>query len=337
MRVRVRACVEEALSAFQHRQKEKKSSSTTFLFLLFSILLLFLLTSSPFLFSTLMASKHRSTDSTESTSTTASNNSRYHRTLPSLSSSVSSYSSSLNSALPLSPHHSIAPSSPHRKQFLRRENTSGVLSLDGRAIASSIPQRSASAGALMREHHQQQHVRIQRHSCHGVQKPLRPVSWVEPAADTSSRRVSFNQRVVIIANEGATDPPTTVVSSTPQNTTPASDNKREEDSSRPSSQLWWDESQLAMELAEDDLIHDKPRASKKPSARRLKQKLSAIMNTSSSASSSSSSSSLSLALHSSSTPQDLNSSSKLTAVSPSTTTAASSSRKRFLRSIRKFF
>ncbi|KAI8368147.1 uncharacterized protein BYT42DRAFT_585474 [Radiomyces spectabilis] len=65
----------------------------------------------------------------------------------------------------------------------------------------------------------------------------------------------------------------------------------------PNTHLWWDESQLALELAEDDLMPKKKTTGKKGTTRRIKEKISCFMHSSSS-SLSSSSSSASLSIHS---------------------------------------
>ncbi|KAI8143293.1 hypothetical protein BJV82DRAFT_612209 [Fennellomyces sp. T-0311] len=178
-----------------------------------------------------------------------------HQALPSLSSSVSSSSSVLSSSVPLS------PVSVSLRASLKRANSSSSAAPEYNVL---LPQRSASAGALMR----QQHSPVLRHAA----QPLRPASWVERRQNPETmacRRVSFNERVVVISSAEEQQ----------QTTAPV-------DVEQPNNNIWWDESQLAMELAEDDLMEPNYRRRKRtPSARRIKQKLiSSIISTSSSSS-----------------------------------------------------
>ncbi|KAI7877909.1 hypothetical protein K492DRAFT_180329 [Lichtheimia hyalospora FSU 10163] len=179
-----------------------------------------------------------------------------HHQLPSLSSSVSS-NSSLSS--PSSPTGPTASEPQQRRQGLP-------------------PQRSASAGALMRQQQQQQQQQhhhhhhtsaVFRHSCHA---PLRPASWID-----DERRISFTQQ-----NQGIVHPhhhhhqhtpsiATTLQLPIVQPLEPLSPTNTQSASSQRHTMLW-DESQLAMELAEDDLIDD-THIKRRRSARRIKEKL----------------------------------------------------------------
>ncbi|KAJ8659380.1 hypothetical protein O0I10_004742 [Lichtheimia ornata] len=184
-----------------------------------------------------------------------------HHQLPSLSSSVSS-NSSLSS--PSSPTGPSASSEPQQQQQQRRQGLP--------------PQRSASAGALMRQQQQQQQqhhhhhhhtAAVFRHSCHA---PLRPASWID-----DERRISFTQQ-----NQGIVQPhhhhhqhtpsiATTLQLPIVQPLEPLSPTNTESPSSQRHTMLW-DESQLAMELAEDDLMDD-THIKRRRSARRIKEKL----------------------------------------------------------------
>lgn len=178
-----------------------------------------------------------------------------HHQLPSLSSSVSS-NSSLSS--PSSPTGHSA-SEPQQQQQQRRQGLP--------------PQRSASAGALMRQQQQQQQqnhhhhhhhtAAIFRHSCHA---PLRPASWID-----DERRISFTQQNQgnIVHHQHTPSIATTLQLPIVQPLEPLSP------ASTSSSQrhtMLWDESQLAMELAEDDLMDD-THIKRRRSARRIKEKL----------------------------------------------------------------
>lgn len=180
-----------------------------------------------------------------------------HHQLPSLSSSVSS-NSSLSS--PSSPTGHSASEPQQQQQQQRRQGLP--------------PQRSASAGALMRQQQQQQQqnhhhtAAIFRHSCHA---PLRPASWID-----DERRISFTQQNQgnIVHHQHTPSIATTLQLPIVQPLEPLSP------ASTSSSQrhtMLWDESQLAMELAEDDLMDD-THIKRRRSARRIKEKLMSTIN-----------------------------------------------------------
>lgn len=179
-----------------------------------------------------------------------------HHQLPSLSSSVSS-NSSLSSPSSPTGHSASEPQQQQQQQQQRRQGLP--------------PQRSASAGALMRQQQQQQQqnhhhhhtAAIFRHSCHA---PLRPASWID-----DERRISFTQQNQgnIVHHQHTPSIATTLQLPIVQPLEPLSP------ASTSSSQrhtMLWDESQLAMELAEDDLMDD-THIKRRRSARRIKEKL----------------------------------------------------------------
>lgn len=226
-----------------------------------------------------------------------------HHAMPSLSSSISSSSSY---SMPLS------PVSPPRQQPLKQPTVSLSSSssaepglLKQHPMLPLRPQRSASAGSLLR---QQQQYTTRHNSYHAP--PLRPASWVvgrprnssenhrysqyshesshhkssssraSSISSSNGRRVSFNACVTVISSQGQPE------ANKPETTTTTSSSNSSSTTTK-----WWDESQLAMELAEDDLLDQ----GRKKSAHRLKQKLGSIISIHSSSSSISSSSSSSIA------------------------------------------